>query len=257
MNKIYLSALPFALAASFAIAEEQDVQDMSNPLSIYTQAGIGFTDQGVNLKVGATYSTGVDTQMGMNIFEVKGFAGEAVGWSGSSSRTDAVDSIRLRNFEVDLTNGRGGQFDLDYSVAEEVGTASYAMIQALPALGPVSFFPLAGAGFVFGNNLDQKGLVESNGYTIPGTLAVVGTYSKITITDKIWLNYNPMYLQTLSGTDVYKNHFFGLNNDSILTHEFTASYQISPRFNARYFANWSEYTDFTDGAHRIEFNYQF
>lgn len=252
----YLLALLTASTTTFANDSEEQLQDMSDPLAVYTQAGIGFTDQGVNLKYGATYKTGIESQMGMNIFEVKGIAGEQVGWSGSNSRNDSIDSIRFRNFKVDLTNGRGSQIDFNYAtatnkLASEVGTASYSMIQALPALGPVNFFPLAGAGIAFGNNLPA-----TQGYTIPGTLGVVGMYSKITVTDKIWLNYNPMYMATLSGADWFKDNFFE-GDDSVLTHEFTASYQINPRFNVRYFANWSENTDFSDGSHRVEFNYQF
>ncbi|WP_428803428.1 hypothetical protein [Vibrio kyushuensis] len=264
MKKIYLAALPLTLCMNQAVATEgEEVQDMSNPLAVYTQGGIGFSNKGVNLKVGATYTTGVDTEMGMNILEIKGFAGDILGWDGSSKRNDTVDSIRYRDFVVDLTNGRGTQLDIAYSTssdanggAAETGTASYSMIQALPALGPVSFFPLAGAGLMFGNNLDEKGLTNSNGYSIPGAFGVVGMYTKITVTDKIWLNFNPMYMQTLSGSDMFKDYAFA-GDDSILTHEFTASYQIQPRFNVRYFANWNEHVDFADGDHRVEFNYQF
>lgn len=260
MKKMHIIILPLFLSSPFVLADET-IQDMSDPLAIYTQAGIGFSNHGVNLKVGATYNTGVSTEVGMNIFEVKGIAGDAVGWSGSSERNNSIDSIRYRNFEVDLTNGRGSQVDVNYATAtnsgaQEIGTMSYSMIQALPSFGPVTLFPLAGAGFAFGNNLDKAGLTSSDGYTVPGTLAVVGTYSKITLTDKIWLNYNPMYMMTLSGTDAFKDHFFE-NSDSVLVHEFTASYQFNPRFNVRYFANWSENVDIADGAHRIEFNYQF
>ncbi|WP_322802738.1 hypothetical protein SO574_07615 [Vibrio alfacsensis] len=251
--------ITLTLLSSVAIADEQtsELQDMSDPLAVYTQAGVGFSNHGINLKYGATYKTGIETQMGMNIFEVKGIAGEQVGWSGSSTRNDSIDSIRFRNFEVDLTNGRGSQIDLNYTtatnnIASEVGTLSYSIIQALPAFGPVNLFPLAGAGIAFGNNLD----LEDNGYTIPGTLGVVGMYSKITITDKIWLNYNPMYMSTLSGATWFKDYFFEGDN-RVLTHEFTASYQFNPRFNVRYFANWSENIDFADGQHRVEFNYQF
>ena len=44
---------------------------------------------------------------------------------------------------------------------------------------------------------------------------------------------------------------------SVLTHEATVSYKLTPRSNVRYYGNWSENIDFTDGAHRIEYNYQF
>lgn len=66
-----------------------------------------------------------------------------------------------------------------------------------------------------------------------------------------------MYLGTMSGSEQYKNHAFGEDNDTTFVHEAAISYQINPRSNVRYFANWSENTDFADGDHRIEYNYQF
>ncbi|CAK1735177.1 exported hypothetical protein [Vibrio crassostreae] len=128
MKKMQFVTFPLLLIAPFVIAEES-VQDMSDPLAIYTQAGVGFTNHGINLKVGATYNTGVSTEVGMNIFEVKGFAGDSAGWSSSRERNNSIDSIRYRNFEVDLTNGRGSQVDINYATAtnlgaQEIGTMS-------------------------------------------------------------------------------------------------------------------------------------
>ncbi len=94
------------------------------------------------------------------------------------------------------------------------------------------------------------------GYMIPGTFAMVGMYSSFHFTDSIWLNYNPMYMHTLSGADKYtKGGFYG--ESSVLNHEVALSYQINPRANVRYFANWNDKVRFSEGDHRIEFNYQF
>ena len=56
-----------------------DVQDMSDPLAVYTQAGVGITNKGINFKVGQAYDTGNPSTMGMNIIEIKGIAGETLG----------------------------------------------------------------------------------------------------------------------------------------------------------------------------------
>ncbi|MDF2153546.1 hypothetical protein [Vibrio sp. CAU 1672] len=239
-----------------ALAADDEVQDMSDPLAIYTQVGGGITDKGLNFKMGKTYDTGKDNVAGMNVLEIKGMGGEALGWHDDENRrNDSIDSFRLRNFTANLTNGRGAQVDLSYDLNNESGSASYSFIQALPKFGPVQFFPLAGAGVAFGNNVvGDDGQIVS-GYSVPGTFALVGTYTKLDLTDRIWLNYNPMYMTTLSGSETYKDYGFE-NSDSVLAHEFAVSYQISPRFNVRYFANWTENTDFADGDHRIEFNYQ-
>ena len=34
-----------------ATAEENELQDMSDPLAVYTQAGVGVSDKGINFKV--------------------------------------------------------------------------------------------------------------------------------------------------------------------------------------------------------------
>ena len=130
------------------------------------------------------------------------------------------------------------------------------MLQALPKFGNFNLYPLAGIGIAFANNALQDDGTIASGYSVPGTLAVVGMYAKYTINDQIWINYNPVWSTGLSGSDLFMNHGFG-GEDSILAHEFALSYQINPRMNVRYFANWTEYVDFADGDHRIEVNYQF
>jgi hypothetical protein len=82
-------------------------------------------------------------------------------------------------------------------------------------------------------------------------------YSKYAITEKLWLNYNPFYLETISGSDVYQDNAYGQGESSVLTHEASISYQVTPKFNVRYFSNWTENISFEDGNHRVEFNYQF
>nr|WP_261837349.1 hypothetical protein [Vibrio ishigakensis] len=244
-----------------AAAEESEVQDMSDPLAVYTQAGLGYTDKGINVKVGQTYDTGSDTSMGMNVLEIKGFAGEALGWNGRGA-DDSIDSIRFRNFTVDLTNGRGGQVDISWDFDSNQGSASYSFIQALPKIGMFNFYPLAGLGVAAGEELvpgtggDLDADQVRDRYNLHGSFYVAGMYSKMQLTDNFWLNYNPMYMGSISGSSTFKD--FGFEGDSsVFAHEFAASYQLTPRANIRYFANWTENTDFADGDHRIEFNYQF
>lgn len=254
MKKELTLASVLALTAFGVVANEtEEVQDMSDPLAVYTQLGAGITDRGLNLKVGQTYDTGSDITMGMNVLEIKGAMGDTLGFRDYA--TDSIDSLRFRNFGVDLTNGRGRQVDINYDFDSEMGSASYSFIQALPALGPLQLYPLAGVGASFGNNVVGDNGEVISGYSIPGTFGLVGAYTKITVTDKIWLNYNPMWMSTLSGSDTYKDEGFA-GDSSILAHEVAASYQFTPRFNVRYFANWNEHVNFKDGEHRIEFNYQ-
>ncbi|UTF58657.1 MULTISPECIES: hypothetical protein [Gilvimarinus] len=248
-------------SATVMAAEEGEVQDMSDPLAIYTQVGAGITDKGLNLKVGQSYDTGSPTTAGMNLIEVKGIYGDALGWRDEDITTDSVDSFRFRNFTVDVTKGRGKQIDATVNlkqnlVAEKSADISYGIMQALPKMGPVNLYPLVGAGVSMGENaIEDDGSIDS-GYSIMGFYGLAGMYAKLAITDKIWINYNPFWLTTITGSDNYEDNYYGRDNGDILTHEFALSYQITPRFNVRYFANWNENVDFDDGDQRIEFNYQ-
>ena len=255
----FLAALSLATVTTPLLAEtpEDELQDMSDPLAVYTQVGVGYTDKGLNIKVGQTYDTGNPATMGMNVIELKGVAGRTLGWNGGDvdgnaydrkkyNESNSVNSFRFRNFSADMTKGRGTQIDISYDFRTEMGTASYSFLQALPAMGSVSLFPLAGVGAAFGNNVTGG----PSGYSIPGMFGVVGMYGKLDVTDKIWLNYNPMYSKPLSGADTF------MDTGSEMLHETAASYQINPRTNIRYFANWSNKTSFRNGDHRIEINYQ-
>ncbi|WP_462159583.1 hypothetical protein [Pseudoalteromonas sp. GB56] len=260
MFKPFLSLCCVALCSN-AFAQQDEVQDMSDPLAIYTQAGVGATDKGLNFKVGKAYDTGDDTTSAQFVVEAKGILGDTLGWRSDNRTTQSLDSVRFRNFGVKLTNMRASQLDVNYNfksnlVADESADISYSMIQALKPMGPLTLFPLAGVGTSVGKDERQKDGSIDDGYSFMGTYGLIGMYSKITITDKIWLNYNPFWLTTLTGSSTYRDNYYGRDESNILTHEFSASYQINPRMNVRYFANWNENVDVFDGDHRIEFNYQ-
>ena len=207
MKKIAFASvlLPMATVVCAAEAEKtEEVQDMSDPTAVYTQGGVGVTNKGLNFKYGESYDTGSPTKMGMNVLEIMGVGGEALGWDGNNSKDNSIDSFRFRNFELNTVNGRGTQMDMTYNVDSETGSAGYNLMQALPKMGMFQFFPLIGAGVAFGNDVvEDDGTIDS-GYSVMGTYTTVGMYSKMTITDKIWLNYNPFYTKTLSGSENYK-----------------------------------------------------
>lgn len=256
-----LSATVISVSLSVA-TQANEIQDMSDPLAVYTQVGAGYTNRGLNLKVGKSYDPGVEATMAMNVLEITGMYGETFGWdSGEIPRDNSVDSFRIRNFKVNTKNGRGSQIDLNYSfkeslLAERAGTASYSVIQALPKIGRFQFYPLVGAGLNFGLNVLEDDNRIDSGYSINGTFGLLGMYSKVTITDKIWFNYNPFWFSTLSGANNYRENAYGIDKSEILTHEVSLSYQLTPIFNVRYFGNWNDNYSFGDGNHRIEVNYQ-
>ena len=259
MIRISLALLMILTFSTNIIAESnttEELKDMSDPLAVYTRGGVGITNRGLNIKIGIQKNTDDDNKNVMNVFEIKGIAGKEIGWDGPYERSNSVDSLRYRNFSLDKTNARGTQIDVTYDLHSESGVVSYSLLQGLPRWKNFNLYPLAGVGLAYANNaLQDDGSIQS-GLSVPGALAVIGMYGKFTVTDKIWLNYNPFWTVGLVGSDIFMDHGFA-GGSSVLTHEATASYKLTPRSNVRYFANWSENIDFADGGHRIEYNYQF
>ncbi|WP_394212197.1 hypothetical protein [Enterovibrio calviensis] len=248
-----LTLLSFALVSPSLLASDSDetLQNMSDPLAVYTQGGMGVTDQGLNFKLGMAYDTGNPDTMAMNILELKGFAGDFLHLDGN----DSFDSLRYRHFSLDTTTGRGSQLDVNWDFDNDLGSASYSFIQALPAMGDLQLYPLAGVGLTVTDTAEIRGVeheLGSVGYAIPSTYMVVGTYAKYTINENIWLNYNPMYINTLNS-----NHYMSDLMDG-WHHEVAASYQLNSRQNVRLFANYADSSGSSSSVDwRLEFNHQF
>ncbi len=258
-NKAILISILFSPLV-YAETGQSEAADMSDPLAVYSQIGAGITDRGINIKFGQVYDTGDDTTAAMNVVEAKGFFGDALGWSNTVEPDDSIDSFRFRQFHVDLTTFRGSQLDANYDVAREALDLSYSLLQALPPLGAFNFYPLAGAGVTVQNNAVDSVAngtpVIDEGFSIPGVYGLVGMFAKWTTSEKTWINYNPTFLFSLAGSDYYLDNSYGIDNSNILLHEVVFSYQLNPRTNIRYFANFSDEVSFGDGEHKIEFNYQ-
>lgn len=236
MNKTIMLSAASLLLTSPAFA--QNYQDMSNPLSVYSQIGAGVSNDGLHVKFGHAYDTNNENTKAMHVLEIKGFFGDSLWLDGN----DSVSEMRYRHFNVDVTNGLGSQFDANWDFDNDIGYASYSLIQALPSIGRLQLYPLAGVGM---NVADGK---DNVGYYLPSSFGVVGMYSKLELTDSLWLNYNPMYTSQLGGDSNFKS-LYGIQ------HETALSYQLDERQNVRAFWNWGENMDGTD--FRVEYNIQF
>lgn len=268
MQKTLLSLMLISALAIPGMSEEletdnipanpdKEVKDMSDVMSVYTQAGIGSTSKGINIKIGRTYDTGNPQTVAMNLIEVKGIGGDELAWGNSDGiTTNSVDSIRIRNYSVDLTTQIGSQIDFKYDLNSDYGILSYSVLASIPKIWRFKLYPLVGVGAAVANNLNEVDPQSSSGFTIPGVLGAVGLYAKFTITDKVWLNYNPNWSFALAGSDWFMDHGLG-GHDNLYAHELVASYQINPRLNIRCYNDWSSKENFSDGIHKIEFNYQF
>lgn len=64
---------------SFSVVAYDDVQDMSDPYAVFTQAGAGYTDKGIKLKIGQVYDTGTEETSGVNMIKINGINGDVFG----------------------------------------------------------------------------------------------------------------------------------------------------------------------------------
>ncbi|MGR5094094.1 hypothetical protein ACPV5O_15295 [Vibrio maritimus] len=249
INSVKVATIASILSLAFNTAVAEDYQDMSDPLAVYSQAGVGVTNKGLNFKFGQAYDTNNESTMAMHVLEAKGLAADTLGLKGN----DSFDSLRYRHFNVNMQNGIGSQVDINWDFNQKLGSASYSMIQALPAMGAIQLYPLAGIGVNIADVdsallVDEREPFGSIGYAIPSSFGLLGFYSKIEISDQVWLNYNPMYTTQLGGVEALSS-LYGWQ------HEVAASYQIDTQSNIRAFWNFGEAINGTD--FRVEYNYQF
>ena len=113
----------------------------------------------------------------MNILEIQGIYGDTLGYR--DNQVDSIDSVRFRNFIIDTENGLGNQVDITWDFNTESGSASYSLIQGLPKVWIINFYPLAGVGATMANDVykNANGWADENspsGISIPGFFANVG-----------------------------------------------------------------------------------
>ena len=118
---------------SSAESPQEKLEDMSDPLAVYTRVGAGLTNLGVNLKVGVDYDTDKDSTTAMHVLEMKGALGDTLGWGDDDLRDNSIDNFRYRNFVLNKTNGRGTQIDINYVfdesyLAKQSGDISYSFL---------------------------------------------------------------------------------------------------------------------------------
>ena len=244
-------ALSALAATSFAVENEKEAADMSDPMAIYTMGGVSYGTNGINLKMMKTLDTGSATDLSALIVEVKDmdFVNDGEERHGKM-RSASPSNLRIRKFDVNMTNGLGLSYDIMQNLdGRKPGVAMVGAMQALPQIGFWQAFPILGAGLMYGE--------ADNGINMDGVLLNFTMYNKFTVTDKIWLNWNIVYNEGIYGSEDFKNSMNSASDS--MSHEFIASYQINPRNNLRLWYNVSHdyITNDKTGETRLEYNRQF
>ncbi|MCJ2376053.1 hypothetical protein LNL84_04320 [Vibrio sp. ZSDZ34] len=134
INYIKVATIASALSVVFNTSVAEEYQDMSDPLSVYSQAGIGATNKGLNFKFGQAYDTNNESTMAMHILEAKGFSADTLGLKGN----DGFDSLRYRHFNVNMQNGIGSQVDINWDFNQKLGSVNVGIVQVSPLSKPVA-----------------------------------------------------------------------------------------------------------------------
>ncbi|MCG9627426.1 hypothetical protein L1D34_21570 [Vibrio mediterranei] len=224
-----------------------------------TAAGIGLDNQGANLKL--QYEASSTSSLTKGIVELKGIAGDSLGWSGTEQRDNSIDSVRARLFSNSKTSGLGFYMDANYDVERESADLSANMswhyqYQKLEVL------PYVGMGLTLVNGqlpLEEYGYPIDDhvtGYTLPGSYGQVGAYLSYHLLDNLTFTYNPEYRATLGGAASYVNAYY--EGDSSQFHnEVRLSYAINKQWDVQYHSEWYAGDKSSDVVQGLEFNYHF
>ncbi|GEM81316.1 hypothetical protein [Vibrio superstes] len=252
LNATTTAILIASLASTSALAA-------SNEDTSSVTAGIGFDNYGASVKVQIDDQTEAHQTKG--ILEVKGIAGDSLGWSGSNERDDSIDSVRARYFNTDKASNFGSYVDTEYDVEQEKLDLS-ANITWRYQFNRLEILPYAGVGLTILNGeipLEEHGIAADDhvtGYTLPGTYGQIGAYAKVNILDNLDFMYNPEWRSTLGGAAAYTNGYYN-GDDTQFTNEIRLTYRITTNFDVQYHEEWDSEQDYSDATRGFEFNYKF
>ncbi|MFA0438919.1 hypothetical protein BCU70_09455 [Vibrio sp. 10N.286.49.C2] len=252
LNTTTTAILIASLASTSALAA--DNTDTSS-----VSAGIGFDNYGASVKV--QFDDQSEASQTKGIVEIKGIAGDSLGWAGSSDRDNSIDSVRARYFNTDNASHFGTYFDTEYDVASEKLDLS-ANVTWQYQYKRFEILPYAGVGLTVLNGelpLEEYGYPVDDhvtGYTLPGTYGQVGAYAKVALLDNLDFMYNPEWRSTLSGAAGYTNHYYK-GKDSQFTNELRLTYQITTNLDVQYHEKWDSEQNYSDATRGFEFNYKF
>ncbi|GAB7220368.1 hypothetical protein [Vibrio comitans] len=241
-NQLSIAALILVSITSVS-AFAADATDTS---SIAT--GIGFDNYGMSLKL--QYDTDSQQSQSKSIVDIKGIAGDSLGWSGSSQRDDSIDSVRARYFSTNHASNFGQYVDANYDV--EIQTLNVSgNVTYLYQQGPFEVMPYAGAGLTI-----QNGAYGVAGYELPGSFVQVGVYAKLSIIEGLTFTYNPEFRSTLGGSDDYVDHHY-TGDSTVFNNEVRLAYQITSQWDVQYHGEWNSHQDYADATRGVEVNYHF
>ncbi len=287
-NQIIALTTAISLVSGYAIAAEEEI-DMSSPTEAYTALGVGYGNEGVNLKVMYMLSEpGADRKSGF-ILEFNDILDEEGGdpkFSGTVPMTHPVtgetiavpafaDKTTNRNYRfrygsLNTKNGLGGTLDAvfkDHPFFGQTAVVQAGPLATIPVGDSAYLWPVLLAGgvivednmqklYAYDAEAEAKTNLSSSGVDWASTIASFKVYGRYKFSDALWVLGAWTYTEEMSGKSWKDDVADGGLQLSSSQLELSLGYQITNTQNLR--LNYHEYSG-NGSADKLwlEYNYAF
>ncbi len=201
--------------------------DMSDPMAIYTNAGLSFGTGGIDMKLGLQIPSDGGFS-NMIILEGKG--------AFRKGESEEFASYRGRYFAGQQEGSLRFAVDVNYNAEADVALYNTGVFYTQPISSNLTIYPGMMVGKATNGGTVAPGTEEST------TIMTAMFYSRYTLSDKTWLTVNPTYTH-------YREEFgdVGRNNFSM---EMGIGYQLNKKTNVRLWGG-------TDNEMKLQINRAF
>jgi hypothetical protein len=275
MKKHLLALTITSLVCSgYAVADEKEEIDMSSPTEAYTALGIGYGNEGINLKAMYMTSEPGDARKTGFIIEANDITDQeggspqfsGIGATGPQFNSQTTNTnYRFRYGSLNTNNGLGNMVDAvikDHPFYGKTAVVQAGALATIPVGENAYIWPVALlGGVVVEDNMDKltppgTTTFSSSGVDWASTIYSAKIYARYKFNDKFWLLGAWTYTDDLQGkswSDKVSEGGLELSPQQI---EVTVGYQITTTQNLRFnFHSFSE--SGSSDKFWVEYNYAF
>lgn len=291
-KQIFALTAVAALTSGFAMAAEEEQADMSDPTAAYTAVGIGYGNEGMNMKLmymNSDPASPIKTGFLLEVNDPFDKEGGDPKFSGMTlvphpatgqmipaptfNDKQSNRNYRFRYGSINTENGLGHMLDMvlaDHPFYGQIAVPQIGALATLPLFNDKLYlWPVFLVGGVIaednmkmlagglGNPAAASALnISSSGMDWASTIYSFKTYARYKFTDSLWLLGAYTYTEDMSGKSWDADILEGGLQMSSEQLEMTLGYQITPSQNLRF-----NYHHFSGNGSKdklwIDYNYSF
>lgn len=201
------SLASFSSVAAGKLDKQDYIADFSDPMAIYSNAGVGISDDGVDIYAG-----------------IGGYLAGSFKHKLQFEAKDDLEYYEVNYLAVDTSSDTGflldTTWDRDYAFGKDSQDTSFGVIKKLPLMNDrLNLYPKLKLGFLWGDEIKSTTYIH------------IDMATRFTITPGLWVGVTPGYTYGMKGIDLdawntsfdigymFKNGF-GLSAQTIIdTHE--------------------------------------